>query len=137
MVSLEMLGFYRDEPGSQSYPPVFRWFYPDRGTFIALVSNFRSRRLMRRLARLFREKCALPLEHVATFAWVPGVAWSDHLSFWLLRYPALMVTDTAFFRNPNYHASTDTPDTLDYERLAAFTAGFDQALAALVDEESL
>lgn len=137
MVSLEMLGFYRDEHGSQSYPPFMRRFYPDRGDFIALVSNFRSRRLMRRFARLFRSRCAFPLEHLAAFTWVPGVAWSDHLSFWLKGYRALMVTDTAFFRNPNYHAATDTPDTLDYERLANLTSGLDRALAALVDGDSL
>ena len=137
MISLEMLGFYRDEPGSQSYPPFFRWFFPDRGNFIALVSNFRSRWLMRRFARHFRDGCAFPLEHVATFAWIPGVAWSDHLSFWFKGYRALMVTDTAFFRNPHYHAATDTPETLDYERLAIVTEGLDHALAGLAEEESL
>lgn len=137
MISLEMLGFYRDEPGSQSYPPFMRRFYPERGDFVALVSNFRSRRLMRRFARLFRASCAFPLEHLATFTWLPGVAWSDHLSFWREGYRALMVTDTAFFRNPNYHAATDTPDTLDYGRLAAVTSGLDRALAALADGDPL
>ncbi len=128
MVSLEMLGYYRDAPGSQCYPPVFRWFYPDRGNFIALVSNLRTRREMRRLAAAFRAGSTFPLEHAATFSWIPGVAWSDHLSFWRQGYRALMVTDTAFFRNPNYHAATDTPETLDYRRLAEVTAGLAGAL---------
>jgi len=134
MLSLEMLGYYQDAPGSQRYPPLFRFLYPDRGDFIALVSNFRSRSIMRRFARLFRERSAFPLEHAATFAVIPGVAWSDHLSFWMNRYRAFMVTDTAFLRNPHYHGAGDTPDTLDYERLARVTEALDQALTALADE---
>lgn len=136
MLSLEMLGFYRDAPGSQHYPPLFRWFYPNRGDFIALVSNWRSRHEMRRLAAAFRAATSFPLEHVATFAWIPGVAWSDHLSFWRQGYRALMVTDTAFFRNPHYHAATDTPETLDYQRLAAVTEGLAGALGRLANEPS-
>jgi Zn-dependent M28 family amino/carboxypeptidase len=131
MVSLEMLGYYRDTPGSQQYPPVFRWFYPDRADFIALVSNFRSRREMRRLASAFRAVSRFPLEQAATFAWIPGVAWSDHLSFWREGYRAMMLTDTAFFRNPHYHAATDKPETLDYPRMAALTEGLAAALTRL------
>ena len=134
MLSLEMLGYYRDTPGSQRYPPVFRWFYPDQGDFIALVSNWRTRHEMRRLAAAFRASSSFPLEHAATFAWVPGVAWSDHLSFWRQGYRALMVTDTAFFRNPNYHAATDTPETLDYPRMAALTEGLTGALRRYTGE---
>lgn len=131
MLSLEMLGYYRDTPGSQGYPPVFRWFYPDTADFIALVSNFRSRREMRRLASAFREASHFPLERAATFSWIPGVAWSDHYSFWREGYRAMMLTDTAFFRNPHYHAATDTPDTLDYARMAAVAEGLAGALTRL------
>lgn len=118
MVSLETLGYYRDEPHSQYYPPLFRMLYPDRANFVALVSNFRSRSVMRKLAAAFRACSDFPLEHVATFAFIPGVAWSDHLSFWRQGYKALMVTDTAFYRYPWYHTGQDTPDRLDYPRLA-------------------
>lgn len=131
MLSLEMLGYYRDTPGSQRYPPLFRWFYPNRGNFIALVSNFRSRRELRSLAASFRAADRFPLEQAVTFAWVPGVAWSDHLSFWREGYRAMMLTDTAFFRNPHYHQPTDTPDTLDYPRMAAVAEGLADALTAL------
>ena len=62
---------------------------------------------------------------------MPGVSWSDHLSFWRQRYRALMVTDTAFYRNPNYHTADDTPDTLDYERLAHVVTGLYAAITAL------
>jgi hypothetical protein len=131
MLSLEMLGYYSDEPGSQRYPPLFRHFYPDRGHFIGLVSNLASRRRLGELARAFREASDFPCEHTATFGWVPGIWFSDHVSFWQLGYPAAMVTDTAYYRNPHYHQASDTPDKLDYERLAAVTSGLAGALERL------
>jgi len=137
MISLEMLGYYRDEPGSQAYPPLFRHFHPDCGNFIAFVSNFRSRHAMRRAEQAFRRHSAFPLETTATFGWIPGVAWSDHLSFWRAGYPAFMCTDTAFFRNPHYHSAEDTPDKLDYPRLAALTEGLARMCKALADCEGL
>jgi Zn-dependent M28 family amino/carboxypeptidase len=131
MISLEMLGYYRDEPGSQAYPPLFRHFHPDRGNFIAFVSNLRSGRVMRRAAQAFRQHSDFPLETTATFGWIPGVAWSDHLSFWRAGYRAFMCTDTAFFRNPYYHSAQDTPDKLDYSRLAQLTRGLARMLEEL------
>jgi Zn-dependent M28 family amino/carboxypeptidase len=131
MLSLEMLGYYRAEPGSQRYPPLFRFFYPDRGDFLGFVCDFRSRRMMLRMARLFRAHSGFPLEHVATFRFVPGVAWSDHRSFWRNGYRALMVTDTAFYRNPHYHRAEDTPDKLAYPQLADVTEGLFRSLAVL------
>jgi len=137
MISLEMLGYYRDEPGSQAYPPLFRYFHPDRGNFIAFVSNLRSRRAMRLAARAFRRCSDFPLETTATFGWIPGVAWSDHLSFWRAGYAAFMCTDTAFFRNPHYHTAQDTPDKLDYPRLAELTEGLAKMCAELADCDEL
>jgi Zn-dependent M28 family amino/carboxypeptidase len=131
MLSLEMLGYYSAAPGSQRYPPLFRLLYPDRGYFIGLVSDFRSRSMMLRIARLLRAHSAFPLEHVATFRSVPGVSWSDHRSFWACGYRALMVTDTAFYRNPHYHRADDTPDTLAYPQLAEVTEGLFLSLADL------
>ncbi|NIR28752.1 MAG: M28 family peptidase [Gammaproteobacteria bacterium] len=131
MLSLETLGYYCNDPGSQRYPPLFRLFYPDRADFVAFVSNFRSRRAMLELARAFRASTDFPLQHAATFSFVPGVAWSDHLSFWLRRYKALMVTDTAFYRYPYYHTPLDTPEKLDYESLARVTTGLHKAVGRL------
>ncbi len=133
MISLETIGYYRDEPGSQRYPPLFRWCYPDRANFIAFVSNFRSRRAMLSAVAAFRSHCALPVEHVSTFAWIPGVAWSDHYSFWRNGYRALMVTDTAFYRYPHYHTAQDTPGKIDYGRLALATQGLYHAFSALAE----
>lgn len=137
MFSLEMLGCYRDEPGSQQYPPFLRGGRPDRGDFIAFVANLRSRRLMERAVVAFKAVSDFPVEGTATFGWLPGVSWSDHLNFWREGYPALMVTDTAFFRYPYYHSSLDTPDKLDYKRMAVVVEGLAELLIKLADDESL
>ncbi|MDD5558427.1 M28 family metallopeptidase [Candidatus Methylomirabilis sp.] len=131
MVSLETIGCYCDKTGSQRYPPLFRFFYPNRANFISFVSNFRSRALMRRAAEAFRQTSDFPLEHVATFFFIPGVAWSDHWSFWRQGYPAFMVTDTAFYRYPYYHTSQDTPEKLAYPELTRLTAGLAETFATL------
>ncbi len=131
MLSLEMIGYYSDAPGSQRYPPLLRHFYPDRGNFIGFVSNLRSRRLLRQTVAAFRASTDFPLESAAIPAFVPGVAWSDQLSFWRAGYPALMVTDTAFHRNPYYHTAEDTPDKLDYVRMAQVVDGLAGTLLRL------
>ncbi|MGD9000772.1 MAG: M28 family peptidase [Granulosicoccaceae bacterium] len=134
MIALETMGYYSDAPHSQRYPPLFRYFYPDRADFISLVSNFGSRKQMRELGRAFRSASDFPLQQVATFAVIPGVAWSDHLSFWMQRYKALMVTDTAFYRYPYYHSAQDTAEKLDYARLALVCDGLFQAVSLLAND---
>ena len=129
MVSLEMLGCYSDEPGSQSYPAPLRFFYPDRGNFIAFVANLRSRKPLHRLVAAFRAHSDFPAESLATFEFIPGVAWSDQLSFWRQGYPALMVTDTAFYRYAYYHTALDTPEKLNYPAMARVVTGLRQAFA--------
>ncbi len=131
MLALETIGCYSDQPGSQDYPPLFRHFYPDTGNFIAFVSNFRSRRWLRRFAAAFRQHSDFPAEEVATFSWIPGVSWSDHQSFWRSGYRALMVTDTAFYRYPYYHSPNDKAHHLDYAAMAALTEGLEGAVVSL------
>ena len=133
MLSLEMLGFYSSLPGSQCYPPLLRFLYPDRGNFIGFVSNLQSRRALMQLHDAFRSRCGFPSERLASPAIVPGVSWSDQLSFWRVGYPAVMVTDTAFYRYPHYHRSTDTPDKLDFTSMARVTAGLASAIAVLAN----
>jgi hypothetical protein len=130
MLSLEMLGFYRDAPGSQRYPPLLGLLYPDRGDFIAFVGDLGARSLVRRSVELFRAHARFPSEGVAAPSFIPGVTWSDHWSFRRHGYRAIMVTDTAFYRYPHYHLPTDTPEKLDYARTARVTLG----LAALIKE---
>ena len=131
MVSLEMLGCFTDEPGSQRYPPLLRFFYPDRGNFVAFVSNFNSRRSLRQLVDAFRAHSDFPAESLAAFEFIPGVAWSDHVSFWRQGYRAVMITDTAFYRYAYYHTARDTPEKLNYAAMARIAEGLQRALAAL------
>jgi hypothetical protein len=131
MLSLEMLGYYRDEPGTQRYPPLLRYFYPACGNFIGFVSNLRSARRLRWVVDAFQASSNFPLEAAALPWWVPGVALSDHSSFWRHGYPAAMVTDTAYLRNPRYHTAHDVPATLDYDRMAAVTRGLAASVASL------
>jgi len=123
MISLETIGYYRDRRGSQSYPPLLKYFYPDTGNFIAFVSNLRSRRIMRNCVRAFSSATDFPVQSIAALALVPGVALSDHQSFWRHGYKALMITDTAFYRYPYYHTAQDTPDKLNYAPFAEVTNG--------------
>ena len=131
MVSLETIGYYSDTVGSQRYPPLFKYFYPDRGNFISFVSNLRSRRVMRKAVRAFRRDSTFPSEYVATFSWVPGVSWSDHLSFWKQNYRAFMITDTAFYRYRYYHTAEDTAEKLRYEAFAQCCTGLYDCFATL------
>jgi hypothetical protein len=123
MLSLETIGYYSSEPGTQHYPPPLNLAYPDRGDFIGFVGNVASRGLVRRTVATFRRHARFPSEGVAAPASIPGVGWSDHASFWREGYPAIMITDTAPFRNPAYHSPADTPDRIDYARLARVVHG--------------
>ncbi len=133
MLSLETIGYYRTEKGSQKYPPLIGLFYPSRGDFIGFVGNRASDRLVRRCVESFRRQVSFPSEGAALPGWLTGVGWSDHWSFWQAGYPGLMVTDTAPFRYPHYHTVEDTPDKLDYDRLARVVSGLDKVLAELTE----
>jgi predicted small integral membrane protein len=131
MLSLESLGYYRDEPGSQKYPPLFGALYPDRGDFVSFIGDTGSRSLVRKSIGAFRDGAKFPSEGAALPRFVAGVGWSDQWSFWQFGYPGVMVTDTAPFRNPNYHTRNDTADTLDYERMARVVTGLDAVVRLL------
>ena len=135
MLSLEMLGYYRNVPRSQGYPPPLGWFYPDRANFIAFVGDLGARRLVRHAVGFFRKYAKFPAEGVAAPAGIPGVTWSDHWSFRSHGYPAIMVTDTAFYRYPHYHLPSDTPEKLDYMRMARVTLGLAAVIKELANED--
>lgn len=118
MMSIESVGYYDDSPGSQKYPFPLNLAYPDRGDFIGFVSNLRSAGLLRRAIATFRAHTEFPTQGAAAPWWVPGVWWSDHWPFWRQGYRAIMISDTAPYRNPFYHTPDDTPDKLDYGRMA-------------------
>ncbi len=133
MLSLETMGCFSDASGSQKYPGPIAWFYPSTGNFIAFVGNFGSRGLLRQCIRVFRENVRVGSEGAALPGFVQGVGWSDHESFWLNGYDALMVTDTAPCRYPYYHTPEDTPDKLDYVRFARVVAGLAPVLRTLAE----
>jgi Zn-dependent M28 family amino/carboxypeptidase len=128
MLSLETMGYYSEEPGSQRYPTPIAAVYPDVGNFIGLVANMASARLLWRARRAFKRRTSFPLQTATVPAAIPGVGWSDHWAFWQAGYPALMVTDTAPFRYPWYHTADDTPEKVDYERLAQVVDGLEAVI---------
>ncbi|MFZ5877173.1 MAG: M28 family peptidase [Nitrospirota bacterium] len=133
MVSLETMGYFADEPGSQRYPSVLRWVYPDTADFIAFVGDPSSRAVLTRAIKSFRKAASIPSEGGALPANLPGVGWSDHWSFWQADFPAIMVTDTALFRYSAYHTDRDTPDQVDYDRLARVVVGLERVVADLAE----
>jgi Zn-dependent M28 family amino/carboxypeptidase len=130
-IVLEMIGYYSEKPFSQRYPQPIGPFFPNKGNYIALIGNLNSRALAGGLRRSFESASALPLETAALPASVSGVDLSDHRSFWEYGYPAVMFTDTAFYRNAGYHKPFDTPDTLNYVYMAAFLDGLEKAVLDL------
>ena len=134
MLSLETIGYYTDAPGSQRYPaPGLDWIYPRTGNFLAFVGSVGHRRGVLDAIAAFRRHARFPSVGLVSSAWVPGIAWSDHWSFWAVGYPGLMITDTAPFRCPFYHnrSGEDTLDKIDFDRLARVTDGLTGAVREL------
>ena len=134
MLCLESVGYYSHDKGSQSFPWLvfwLRWRYPTTGKFITIVSNADSEQFQRQVRDALRADMSLPVETYTGPWWIPGVDWSDHGSFWNEGYPAVMLTDTALFRNPHYHRSRDLPETLDYQAMTGLVRGLFGALTAL------
>jgi hypothetical protein len=136
MLSLETIGSYSDQPGSQGYPFPFGFFYPSTGNFIAFVSNMENAPWVRLLLTAFRRHAQFPSEGGAVWEWIPGIDWSDHWSFWQQGYPAVMVTDTAPNRYPHYHTNADTPDKVDYVRLARVVSGLQRVIVDVANSPS-
>lgn len=132
MFCLEMLGYYSDIKGSQNYPyplnTVLRLIFGDKGNFVAFISNMDSRGLMAKSLETFRDSTEFPSQGVALPSFVTGVDWSDHRSFWAQGYKAIMIGDTALYRNKYYHTPEDTPEKLDYDKMARVTMGVKHVL---------
>jgi Zn-dependent M28 family amino/carboxypeptidase len=132
MICLEMLGCFSDRPGSQAFPtPILKLFYPGTGDFIAVVGRIGQGRVTRRTKTAMRRGSDLPVHSINGPRFLPGVDLSDHASYWDAGFPAVMITDTAFYRNPRYHTAEDTPETLDYARLAEVVRGLFTAILDL------
>lgn len=124
MISLEMIGYFDDTPGSQSYPaPFLRHIYPDTGNFIAIVGNLAQIAEVRRVKKAIMASSKLAVYSINAPPLIPGIDFSDHLNFWYEGFPAVMITDTADNRNRAYHTPQDTPERLDYKRMAEVVDG--------------
>lgn len=127
MIAVEMIGYFSTKPGSQSYPdpisPLLGLFYPTTADFIGVVGRAFDRSDVARVKALMTVSDALPVYSINAPKFVPGIDRSDHRNFWEAGYPAVMVTDTAEYRNANYHSASDTADTLDYQRMAIVVDG--------------
>ena len=134
VLALDSVGYYDDAPGSQQWPMGLGALFPNRADFINVVSRTSSGAQVVRVASALRRHSSVPVAAGAVPAFVTGVDWSDHWSYWQEGYDAVMITDMPPFRNPNYHERTDTPDTLDYDRLARLTVGLAGAIEELAGE---
>lgn len=128
---LESIGYYSDKPFSQQYPPLLGFFYPNKGNFIGVVGNFNSRHLLRKVVKSFQKATQFPIESLVALVPIAGVDFSDHWSFWKEGYPAVMVTDTALFRNPHYHQDSDTYEKLNYAHMVELVKGLQAVLTEI------
>ncbi len=131
MFSLEMIGYFSDAPDSQHFPSsAFSLFYPTKGNFISVVGKIGDAMLVRRIKKAMTGATSLPVYSINAPQRIPGVDLSDNLSYWRAGYPAVMITDTAFYRNANYHTQDDTAERLDYRRMGQTVEG---VYAAVID----
>jgi len=125
-IVLDMIGFFSDEENSQSYPlSLMSLYYPSKANYISIVSNlsFKNIQYVRKIKSVFSYTSKLPTYSINAFSFLPGIDFSDHHNYWKFDYPAILITDTAFYRSDNYHTMNDTPDTLNYEKMAKVIGG--------------
>jgi Zn-dependent M28 family amino/carboxypeptidase len=136
MICLEMIGFFSDEKGSQRFPSaLLKLFYPDRGNYIAVIGSMGDRKLVKHVKDSMKGATDLPVYSMNAPKGFPGLDFSDHLNFWNQGYPAVMVTDTAFLRNLEYHGSNDTLNRLDFDRMAKVVLGVYESVVRLASED--
>ena len=121
MYSFDALGYFKEEENTQDYPLLFSAFYPSKGNFVAFVGNLSSRDLIRKSVSTFRETAKFPSEGISAWQYIPGIDYSDHVSFYHYGWKGMMITDTAFHRNHHYHTTEDTIDKLDLIKMAQLT----------------
>ena len=132
MIVVEMLGYFSDAADSQQFPvSLLRLLYPSQGNFISVIGRLGEGILVRKIKRSMLEASSLPVYSINAPRSIPGVDFSDHLNYWDEGFPAVMVTDTAFYRNPNYHTRADTAEKLDYNRMAQVVEGVYAAVKEL------
>lgn len=136
MISLEMIGYFSEVEGSQEFPnPIMRLLYPDRGNYIAVVDQMFTNNA-HSIKQAINTYTDLPAYSINAPKSIPGIDFSDHMSYWNNSYPAVMITDTAFYRNKNYHTPEDTYDKLNYEKMSQVVYGVFKYLQDNTDKSS-
>ena len=136
MLSLEMIGYFTDEKNSQDFPlPALKLIYPNEGNFIAVAADLQHRALTSRVKKSMRRGATIGVHSINAPRSLPGIDLSDHRSYWEEGYPALMITDTAFYRNTAYHTERDTAGRLDYPRMGQVVEGVRRAVLDLLSEK--
>lgn len=128
MLSLETIGYFSNEEGSQKIPEGLDGNFPTTGNFLAFVGNQDSRFLADSAKTAFSINCGLPAIGGGFLEGTPGVSWSDHWSFWQFGFPGVMVTDTAPYRYPHYHKPSDTVDKIDFPRFKKAVEGIEAVI---------
>ncbi len=124
MISIEMIGFYSDEKKSQKYPiKLLKWFYGDKANYISIVNKMNKGSFCKQLVRSMKSNCVTEAKAISAPKKITGIDYSDHSSYWEEGYDALMITDTSFYRNSNYHQKTDTIETLNFRKMAEVCDG--------------
>ena len=132
MLALEMIGYFSDNKNSQDYPVgLLSFIYPNQGNFIAVVGKVGQASIVRNTKQAMSDASSLPVYSLNGPGSIPGIDFSDHLNYWQVGYQAAMISDTAFYRNANYHKATDTPEKLDYQRMAQVVEGIYAAVKHL------
>lgn len=132
MVCYEMIGYFSDQPNSQGFPdPALKAYYPDKGNFIAVVSNTEQQQFTETFSQVMQAYCSVDVRPVNLPQALGLVGLSDHRNYWKYGINAVMINDSSFLRNPHYHQKTDTIDTLDFTRMAGVVTGTTAALLRL------
>jgi hypothetical protein len=132
MVCLEMIGYFSEQKGSQQYPAgIMKLFYPSTADYIAVVGKMGQGRFLRKFKRRMIEASGVDVRSISAPAFIPGIDFSDHLNYWKYGYEALMITDTSFYRNGNYHQPSDLPSTLNFVKMAGVVQGVYHAIISL------
>ena len=132
VIVLEMVGYFRDERGSQSFPSaLLQLWYPSRGNFIGVVGPSDQGAWIKSVKVGMKGATDLPVYSIRAPSAIPGIDLSDHASYWPHGFNAVMVTDTSFYRNQAYHAAEDTADRLDYVRMSKVVIAVSSALRTL------
>ncbi|TAE58134.1 MAG: M28 family peptidase [Nostocales cyanobacterium] len=131
MLSLETMGYFNEQPGSQEYPYPLNLIYPNQGNFISFIGDLKSSNLVKTAISSFRNHVKFPSQGTALPAYIPGVGWSDQWSFWQQGYQGIMITDTAPYRYKYYHTGDDTIDKIDFDKFTRVVNGLVSVISDL------